>query len=77
MKFVYAFLIISIVIIVHELGHFIIAKASGVKVVEFSVGMGPRLVKFKIKGTLYSMHFTILREDICPVTDLTFINWEK
>lgn len=49
MKFVYAFLIISIVIIVHELGHFIIAKASGVKVVEFSVGMGPRLVKFKSK----------------------------
>ena len=55
MKIVYAFLIISIVIIVHELGHFIIAKASGVKVVEFSVGMGPRLVKFKIKGTLYSI----------------------
>ena len=52
MKFVYAFLIISIVIIVHELGHFIIAKASGVKVVEFSVGMGPRLVKFKIKETM-------------------------
>lgn len=49
MKFVYAFLIISIVIIVHELGHFIIAKASGVKVVEFSVGMGPRLVSLKSK----------------------------
>ena len=35
MKFVYAFLIISIVIIVHELGHFIIAKASGVKELSF------------------------------------------
>lgn len=76
MKFVYAFLIISIVIIVHELGHFIIAKASGVKVVEFSVGMGPRLVKFKIKGTLYSIKLFLfggscqmLGEDLYESTD--------
>ena len=76
MKFFYAFLIISIVIIVHELGHFIIAKASGVKVVEFSVGMGPRLVKFKIKGTLYSIKLFLfggscqmLGEDLYESTD--------
>ena len=49
MKFVYAFLIISIVIIVHEFGHFIIAKASGVKVVEFSVVWDRDLLNLKSK----------------------------
>ena len=55
MKYVIAFLVLSIIIIVHELGHFIVAKASGVTVTEFSLGMGPRLLKFKRKGTMYSI----------------------
>ena len=55
LKFVLAFLILSIIVIVHEFGHFIIAKASGVTVLEFSVGMGPRLIKFTRKGTMYSI----------------------
>lgn len=54
MKYLLAFLILSIIIIVHEFGHFIIAKASGVTVTEFSLGMGPRLLKFTRKGTMYS-----------------------
>ena len=48
MKYVWAILVLSLIIIIHELGHFIIAKASGVKVVEFSLGMGP--VIFSKKG---------------------------
>lgn len=39
----------------HELGHFTIAKLSGVKVLEFSLGMGPKLFGFKGKETTYSL----------------------
>lgn len=55
MKYLLAFLVLSVIIIIHELGHFIVAKASGVAVVEFSLGFGPRLLKFKRKGTMYSI----------------------
>ncbi len=53
-KYVLAFLVLSIIIFVHEFGHFILAKTSGVTVTEFSIGMGPRILKFKKNGTLYS-----------------------
>ena len=43
-----AILAFSILVIVHELGHFTLAKLNGVKVEEFSLGMGPKL--FGIKG---------------------------
>lgn len=55
MKYVLAFVVLSIIIMIHEFGHFIIAKASGVTVTEFSLGMGPRLLKFTRKGTMYSL----------------------
>lgn len=42
------------VIMIHEFGHFLFAKLFGVKVNEFSVGMGPRLFKKKGKETVYS-----------------------
>lgn len=48
-------LIIGLVILAHEFGHFIIARVSGIHVVEFSVGMGPRLVSRKHHGTRYSL----------------------
>lgn len=54
MKYILAFLVLSVVVFVHEFGHFVVAKASGVTVTEFSLGMGPRLIKFKRNGTLYS-----------------------
>lgn len=60
MKYVWAILVLSVIIIIHELGHFIIAKASGVKVVEFSLGMGPRLIKFTKGGTMYSLKLFLL-----------------
>jgi regulator of sigma E protease len=46
-------LIFGVVVISHELGHFIIAKLNGIKVLQFSVGMGPDLVKFTKGGTRY------------------------
>ena len=40
-----AILIFGVLIAVHELGHFLAAKACGVRVNEFSIGMGPALLK--------------------------------
>ena len=39
-----AILIFGILIGIHELGHFLAAKACGVKVTEFAMGMGPKLL---------------------------------
>ncbi|MDE7479373.1 MAG: site-2 protease family protein, partial [Lachnospiraceae bacterium] len=39
-------LVFGIVVIAHELGHFLIAKLNGIKVLQFSIGMGPDLIKF-------------------------------
>lgn len=50
-------LILGILIFVHEFGHFIVAKKTGVHVEEFALGMGPKIFKFKRKNdpTLYSL----------------------
>lgn len=49
-------LIFGVIILIHELGHFISAKAFGVGVNEFAIGMGPKLLSKKSKsGTLYSL----------------------
>lgn len=40
---------------IHEFGHFIVAKLTGVKVNEFAIGMGPRLVKWGKGETVYSI----------------------
>ncbi len=50
-----AILIFALLIFVHEFGHFIAAKLSGVKVNEFALGMGPKLIKFQKGETLYSV----------------------
>lgn len=43
MQIIIALLVFSMIIVIHELGHFLLAKKNGVTVTEFSVGMGPRL----------------------------------
>lgn len=50
-----AIIAFSVLIADHELGHFLVAKACGVKVNEFSLGMGPQLLKRQGKETLYSL----------------------
>lgn len=57
MSIIYFILILSITIFIHEFGHFIFAKKAGIYVYEFSLGMGPRLFKFKRKNdeTEYSI----------------------
>ena len=49
-----AILFFGFLIAVHEFGHFMTAKLSGVKVNEFSIGMGPQLLKKQGKETVYS-----------------------
>ena len=43
MGIILAILLFSLIIIIHELGHFTLAKLNGIRVDEFSLGMGPTL----------------------------------
>lgn len=55
MTIVFAILLFSLLIFVHELGHFLAAKLSGVQVNEFAMFMGPALVKWQRGETQYSI----------------------
>lgn len=55
MNIIVAVLLLGVIIIIHELGHFLLAKKNGVTVTEFSVGMGPRIASFVKNGTRYSL----------------------
>ena len=55
MSVLFAILLFSLLIFVHELGHFAAAKLSGVQVNEFSIFMGPILWKKQVGETLYSI----------------------
>ncbi len=55
MSLVAAVLIFGIIIMIHEFGHFLFAKLNGIGVIEFSLGMGPRLFSFEKGGTRYSI----------------------
>ncbi len=55
MGIVIAIIVFSIIIIIHELGHFVVAKLCGVKVNEFALGMGPAIFKKKLGETTYAL----------------------
>lgn len=55
MTILFAILLFSLLIFVHELGHFLAAKAFGVRVNEFAMFMGPAIFKKQVGDTLYSM----------------------
>lgn len=55
MSVIFAILLFSLLIFVHELGHFTTAKAFGVQVNEFSMFMGPAIWKKQVGETLYSL----------------------
>ncbi|MBR3599205.1 MAG: site-2 protease family protein, partial [Lachnospiraceae bacterium] len=55
MTIIYALIMFCILVLVHEGGHFIAAKAVGVKVNEFAIGMGPLLWKKQKGETQYSI----------------------
>jgi len=49
----YAVLLFGFLIFIHELGHFLAAKLSGVKVLKFSIGFGPKIIGKQIGETEY------------------------
>ncbi len=55
MGIIIALLIFGLIVTVHEFGHFICAKLSGIKVLEFSVGMGFKICQKQIGETMYSL----------------------
>ena len=54
-KIILALVIICVIIVAHEFGHFIIARANGISVKEFFVGVGPTIWKKEKDGTLFSL----------------------
>ncbi len=50
-----AVLVLFTVIIIHEFGHFLFAKLNGIRVNEFAIGFGPKLIKKQIGETEYSL----------------------
>lgn len=62
MNIVIAILIFTVIIVIHELGHFLLAKKNGVGVIEFSVGMGPRIITLAKTGDGIKTAFFISQE---------------
>ena len=52
------FFVLSLLIFVHELGHFLLAKMTGIRVERFSIGYPPRLFGKKIGDTDYCISAT-------------------
>lgn len=50
-------IILSILVFIHELGHFVVARLIGVKVEEFGFGLPPKIAGKKIRGTIYSVNW--------------------
>ena len=55
MGIVLAVILLSLIIFVHELGHFLLAKKNGIRVKEFAIGMGPKIIAKEVKGTRYAL----------------------
>lgn len=55
MSIVIAIIAFCVIILIHEFGHFFVAKAFGMKVTEFAIGMGPTLLRKRGKETVYCL----------------------
>ncbi|MEA3316088.1 MAG: RIP metalloprotease RseP [Campylobacterota bacterium] len=55
MGFIAFLLVLTVLVFVHEFGHFIVARAFGVKVNTFSIGMGKKLISKEYKGTVWTL----------------------
>lgn len=56
--------IFTVVVVSHEFGHFMIAKLNGIKVNEFSIGMGPAIFKKKGKETTFAIRLFPIGEPV-------------
>ena len=55
MSIIVAIIVFGLIIAIHELGHFLVAKSCDVKINEFSIGMGPAILKKQKGETLYAL----------------------
>lgn len=55
MSVIAAIVVFNLIVLVHEAGHFAAARLGGIKVVEFALGMGPKIIGKKIGETIYSL----------------------
>ena len=55
MNILIAILALNLIVILHELGHFLVAKAAGIRVLEFSLFLGPKLLSRKKGETTFSL----------------------
>ena len=55
LTFIAAVFVFGITVFVHELGHFILARLSGIRVLELALGLGPKLVGFRRNEINYSL----------------------
>ena len=70
MKILIGIFILAVIVFVHELGHFLIARLNGIEVVEFTVGFGPKIAGWTTKhGTKISLR-VILLGAACVFDDL-------
>jgi len=72
-------LVLGLMILVHELGHFIVARVFGVRVDVFSIGFGPRLFGWKRGATDYRVsalpfggYVRMAGQDLSRLTPLTW-----
>jgi len=60
MNIAMALLALGFLILIHELGHYWAARATGVRVEEFAIGFGPAIIKHKRNGILYRLNWVPL-----------------
>lgn len=54
-EIIIAIVVLSVLIFVHELGHFVAAKMMGVRVLDFSIGFGKAIYSVRIRGTVFKV----------------------
>jgi regulator of sigma E protease len=57
LSYVGAILVIALIVVVHEFGHYSIGRACKIKIVEFAVGFGPKIKKWVKNGIIYSIRW--------------------
>ncbi len=71
MNIIIAIVVFSVLIVIHELGHFLLAKSNGIYVTEFSIGMGPRILSmvktpkgYRLRGFLSPGDFAAANREL-------------
>lgn len=71
MNIIIAIVVFSVLIVIHELGHFLLAKSNGIYVTEFSIGMGPRILSmvktpkgYRLRGLLSPGDFAAANREL-------------